>query len=98
MANPLDFLNLPTLDASSVANDSSITKFFNNIGNLLVYIAVPLAFIGILYLGFKIITSAGNPDEIAKAKKGLLYIFTGILLIVASPVIFSLFRSIIKGP
>jgi formate/nitrite transporter FocA (FNT family) len=61
---------------------------------LLLAFAYPIAFIGIVYTAYQLITSAGKPEPYAAAKKNLTYLVTGIFIITFAAVIVRFFINI----
>lgn len=69
---------------------TGIVALAERIYQLFIAVAYPLAFIALLYVSYTLITSAGNPEGYAKAKKQMIYVITGIFLIVFSTVLINL--------
>lgn len=85
-------LSLPTgkIDASPNSIPSTLAV---RIYHLLTDLAYPLAFVGIIYSAYLLATSMGNPEGYAKTKKNIIYITTGIALILFTAVIFRFVQS-----
>ena len=78
--------NLPNIPQSAI-NDtagSGVTILLNRIVEALTFLAYPLALAGLLYSAYLLITSFGSPDAYNKAKKNVIFILTGIFLIVGA--------------
>jgi hypothetical protein len=58
----------------------SIITYFN-------YLISGLALLSVVYAGFLFMTAGGNPDQLTKAKKSLLYALLGIFIIAATTII-----------
>jgi len=80
---------LGTLNADP---NSGISQLANRLLNFLLFLVYPVAFAGLVYTAYLLITSAGNPDAWAKAKKNIAYMVIGIFIIVFASIFVSLFR------
>lgn len=60
---------------------SGVVDLLSRITNLLLAFAFPLAFIGIVFSAWKLISSAGNPAAVVTAKKNIGYIAVGIAVL-----------------
>lgn len=72
---------------------ANISKIINAVLGLVSAIAV----IALIYGGIKYITSLGNEDEAAKAKRVILYAIIGLIVIALSAVIVNFVLSKVKG-
>lgn len=63
-------------------NASIAGQLANRIVQTLEAVAYPLAIAGIVYSAYVLITSVGNPDALKTAKKNIMYILTGVFLVV----------------
>jgi hypothetical protein len=83
-------LNLPT---GSVADPSKpneiLPSLAERIAEILLRIAYPLAFIGIIYSVYLLVVNSGNPDAFKTTKKNVGFIVTGILLLIFALFIFN---------
>ena len=66
------------------------------IGRFLLQIAIPIAVIIIIWAGLLFLTSQGNKDQIAKAKKALLYAGIGLVIILIGQGFVTLIQSILN--
>ena len=73
-----------TAQLKNPLGDSTIIGFFNSIVDVLLVFAVPLIVFFIMYAGFLYVTARGNPTEITKAHKALLYALIGGVLILGA--------------
>jgi len=73
------------------------TNLANHILDFLTRVAYPLAFLGILYCAYLLLTSMGSADAWTKAKKNITYIMTGILLILFAVIIFNIVNRIFSN-
>lgn len=80
---------LCSVDASGLCTDHGgdeltfetfTTYFFGNIANVLFSIAGVVCVIMIVVCGFMLMTSAGDPGKVAKAKKGLVGAIIGLIV------------------
>ncbi len=75
-------------DSSELQGDASdLTKFIEKVAKSLTGAAAAIAIIMIVFNSISLVTSAGDSDAISNAKKGLLWAFLGLLLIVFAYVI-----------
>lgn len=58
-----------------------IPSFIKQLLKVVLIIGVPLVVLAIIYSGFLFVTAQGNPEEIGKAKKALLYTVIGAFLL-----------------
>ncbi len=70
---------------------------YNKILPLLTGIAGLFAFFMILYGGFLLLTSGGNPDQVRRAKNALIGAFIGLILIFLSWSIANYISKVILG-
>jgi hypothetical protein len=80
MANLFDINNAV---GSPVSTDpgTGVQVLLERVVNLMLDVAIPLAFIGIVYTAWQVITSAGKPDAYGAARKNIAYIATGIFIL-----------------
>lgn len=60
--------------------DSFLSGYFGNIAGVMFSIAAIVCVIMIVVCGFMLMTSAGDPGKVAKAKKGLIGAIIGLLI------------------
>ncbi len=65
----------------------TIPDFIQSILQFVLYLAVPLIVLAIIYSGFLFVMAAGNTEKLGKAKKTLLYTLIGAALLLGSYVI-----------
>ena len=80
---PLDTSPLPR---SGVNDPNLVTDIFNLVFGLL----IAIAFISVVYGGFKYVISKGDPNQTAKAKDIILYSLIGLVISLAAFSIVSL--------
>lgn len=66
---------------------NTITQFLQALIEILLIFAVPLVIFFIIYAGFKYVTANGNPAELSKANKALLYAIIGGVIIFGATII-----------
>ena len=59
-------------------------------------IAIPLAIVAIIYSSYTLITGAGSPDAMEKAKKNISYLVGGLALILFARILFNFVTGILK--
>jgi hypothetical protein len=90
-------LNLPAAPDLSGSNvNQNVALFLNRVAEILLVLAIPLAIMGIIFTASTLIQAAGKPDGYVKAKKMLLYIVTGIFIIVFAAVFIRLSYSLFQ--
>lgn len=88
------FFNLPTGTFDNSKPNGILPEIANRVATFLQIMAWPLAFVGLIYSAYILISSAGNPDAWTKAKKNVGYIATGIFLLVFTVIIFNFFSGL----
>lgn len=66
---------------------SDIPSFIEAILNIVLTVGVPIVTLAIIYAGFLFVKAQGNPEELGKAKKTLMYTLVGAALLLGSWVI-----------
>lgn len=92
-------LSLSTTDSKTLSEgsaDAAAKVFFNHIAEILLTIALPLAFIAILYAAYKLIQARGNPDGYKSAKSIMIYVLTGLFFIAFASIIVRFLYNLIK--
>ncbi len=77
-ALPIDTSPLPKAGLDASGNPSN--ELFINIVNVIFGILAAVAFISVIYGGFKYVISRGEPDQIGKAKDVILYSLIGLAI------------------
>lgn len=62
----------------------TITGFIEALLRSIVYIALPIISLFIVYAGFQFVTAQGNTSKLEAAKKNFLYVIVGALLILGA--------------
>ena len=80
--------NLNDLPTVNVLNGSPTPdSIANNFASFLLWLAWPLGSIAIFYTAYLLVTSGGKPDAMEKGKKNLIYLVSGLALIIFAVVI-----------
>lgn len=74
----------------------TLTDLARAVARFLLQIAIPIVIIIIIYAGLLFLTSQGNKDQIAKAKKALLYAVIGLAIILIGQGFVTLIQSILN--
>lgn len=80
-------------------NPAGVTDFiqiFEKLVNLLVFIAVPILSFVILWGGFELLTSEGNPDKINKGRDIIFWGIVGFILVLISSGFGYIIRSVFE--
>lgn len=62
----------------------TISEFVEGLLRAVVYIALPIISIFIVYAGFMFITAQGNTEKLAQARNNFLYVVIGAILILGA--------------
>ena len=65
----------------------SLTELLEAIIDIIILIAVPIIIVAVIYAGFKFVTAGGNANQIAEARRILLWVLVGSLVILGARVI-----------
>jgi hypothetical protein len=71
----------------------TIFDLFNRIMNVIVGLALPIAFVMLVWTGFQFVLAEGNSEKLKSAKKLLLYVMIGLVLILSAKIIASILAS-----
>ncbi|MBP9668889.1 MAG: hypothetical protein KBE09_01210 [Candidatus Pacebacteria bacterium] len=63
---------------------NTIAEFVEGLLRAVVYIALPIISLFIVYAGFKFVTAQGNSDKISAARDNFLYVVIGAILILGA--------------
>ena len=105
----MDLLNILILRAVSISNPFQLKSFVtpttgnaiagaiaNRVVEILLFLLLPIAVVGIIYTAYQLITSNGKPDVYEKAKKNLIGLLIGIFLIVSSVTLSQWFYTLVS--
>lgn len=68
----------------STSSEDPTLKLINTVINVFAYAAGILAFIYLIYGGFKYVTSAGNAEKAASGRQTIIYALIGIIIVVVA--------------
>jgi hypothetical protein len=74
----------------------NIPDFIQAIIKIVLIVGVPVVVLAIIYTGFLFVKAQGNPEEITKAKKSLLYTLIGAALLLGAFVIANAIGATVK--
>jgi hypothetical protein len=80
-------VNVSTKINNPLAGYNDIPSFIEAIINVVLVVGVPIVTLAIIYCGFLFVKARGNPEELTKAKKTLMYTLIGAALLLGSFVI-----------
>lgn len=75
----------------------TIPQILKDVGDFLFKIAFPIVVIMVLFAGFQILTAAGNPEQIDRGKKTLLWAILGTVIILIAGGVANLIADILGG-
>lgn len=73
-------LNIP----NPLGEGTTIYSLLDRIVNYLIYIAIPITTVMILYGAFQILTAAGNPEKAKTGRSTILYAAMGLGIVIIS--------------
>jgi len=85
------------LTLTNPLNTNSFQTVLANINSFLLVIAAPICGIMVVWGGFQMITSRGNPEKFSEGKKTLLYAAVGFVIVIFASSIAPLIQSIFGG-
>lgn len=65
-------------------NFPSIEKFIEGVLKAVVYLAIPVIALFMVYAGFKYVAARGNESKVSEAHKNFLYVVIGAILILGA--------------
>jgi hypothetical protein len=71
-------------------NFPTVAKFVEGVLKAIVYVAMPIIALFIVYAGFKYVLARGSPDKLTEAHKNFVYVVIGALLILGAWVLATL--------
>lgn len=80
-----------------IENPLAAKNFWDLIDKLIdfiFYLAIPIAAIMITVAGFRFVTAAGDPEKIQTAKKMILWVLIGLLIVISAKGLIMLFGEI----
>jgi hypothetical protein len=76
---------------------TDLTKVLGDVNVFLLAVAAPICGIMVVWGGFQMITSAGNPEKFSSGKKTLLYAAVGFVVVIFSSSVMPLMQSVFGG-
>lgn len=86
----LTVIATPFIVAAQLQNplgNTTITQFFNNLLDVVIMIAFPIAVLFMVYAGFLFVTAQGNQEKLSLAKKIFFWTAVGALIILGAKVL-----------
>ena len=75
---------------------SSMRELFLTLLDIIMVVAVPIILFFIILAGFLYVTAGGNPAQLEKATKALLYAILGGVIIIGARVLFTVVENTIN--
>jgi len=91
------FANTEPVTLQNPLNTTDATVVLGYINTFLLAIAAPICGIMVVWGGFQMITSMGNPEKFSSGKKTLLYAAIGFVVVIFASSIVPLIKSIFNG-
>jgi hypothetical protein len=76
---------------------NSFQTVLNNVDSFLLVIAAPICGIMVVWGGFQMITSSGDPEKFSSGRKTLLYAAVGFVVVIFATSVVPLIQSIFNG-
>lgn len=92
-AGRLEDLNPTPFEATGSSAFANIT---NSLANRALYIFAALAIIGIIVAGAQYVFAFGDPTKTANAKKSLMWVITGIAVLMLFSLVLTVIRTILS--
>jgi len=86
-----------TFDFNPFGETKDIGTLVSKIIDFLIYLAIPVSTILILYAGFLYLTSAGNEEKIKTAQKALIWALVGFAIVLIASSIPGIIKEILYG-
>jgi hypothetical protein len=77
--------------------DRSLQQVFANILQFIATVAVPIVVFMIVYAGFKLVMAQGNSEELKSAKKMIMYVIIGGLIILGANILANVVRNTVNN-
>jgi Type IV secretion system pilin len=95
LALPVLAQNVPSLVNPLNTTDATVVLGYFN--TFLIAIAAPICGIMVVWGGFQMMTSAGNPEKFSEGRRTLLYAAIGFVVVIFASSISYVLKSIING-
>ncbi len=80
----VDIIGETNITLQSPIQTTDIYSLLNRIADYLIWIAVPITTIMILYGAFQILTAAGDPTKAKNGRSTIIYAVVGLMIVVIS--------------
>jgi magnesium-transporting ATPase (P-type) len=87
----------PLCDPASPDCTSTFQDLIEKIINFIFYVAMAIVPIMIIVAAFYFLTSGGNPEQVNKAKKILLFTFIGLFIVLLGKGIVAIIKQVLGG-
>lgn len=94
---PFAFADTAPVTLANPLNTTDATVVLGYINTFLLAIAAPICGIMVVWGGFQMITSAGDPEKFSSGKKTLLYAAIGFIVVIFASSVVPLMKSIFNG-
>lgn len=75
----------------------NFVDLINKFLTALIYIAIPVSVLAVVFVGFQFVTGQGNEDKLKTAKQNALYVVIGLLIIFGARLILSIIQSTLSA-
>jgi len=86
-----------TMKTLTLFQTSDISTLASNIVNFLIWLAIPITAILIVYAGFLYITSAGNEEKVKTAQKALIWAIVGFAVVLIASSVPAIIQEFLSG-
>jgi len=83
--------------SNPLGETSDISALASNIVNFLIWLAIPITAILIVYAGFLYITSAGNEEKVKTAQKALIWAIVGFAVVLIASSVPAIIQEFLSG-
>jgi len=75
----------------------TLTALISQIINVVITIATPIAILAIIYSGFLFVKAQGNPSKLEEAKKTLMWVLVGVMVLLGAELLSSVIGGTIQS-
>lgn len=75
----------------------SFVDIMKSVINFVTWVSIPIVALMVLWGGFQLITSAGDPEKVSKGQKTILYAAIGFVVVLLAGGVVSIIKSVIGG-
>lgn len=83
-ANPNALVQLPTFGDPECQTFDVIVQLFKNITNVMISFVLAITLIFLVITGYQFVVSMGNKTQLEDAKRSILFIIIGLLVVLSS--------------